>query len=453
MDYAESEWEFLQKDKIFTQVDENNINIPVQTVEIRRDDQYNIVLRLIFTYLDYNQENTLYNLKKFEFTYGNNDKIKIYCHYQKSERKTQNYVTYHIFTYLVDNVENVRTTYKEKVRKDWYLNAIPVNTFNDLFCQQTIYYEDKTKKRLTVDEDFPEDNSYKKLLLDQITINCHHTKFKRLTLQLVQQEFRPSWSNSLCVEYHNIPIEKEVERVEDILNFILGRYLVKVGTTYLDKKDKIVREIALPVTEGYNIKYFCNMPSKSIILPLIIKPYDVHEIRKKLSHIITEYVNLEYDLHHTMDLYNQSLISNPSIEIIVIDAALDSFADIMDFKGSGKIKIYTFVYSRGIATKKGRYITLGEVEDKIRDYRNNITHGKDIDNKQDLYMHNLAYRILYGRILLTYLDITKYYDLTTLTVRDIKEPIDKVEYYDRIKKLNTYTYSNSLTYYCELMKQ
>jgi hypothetical protein len=269
---------------------------------------------------------------------------------------------------------------------------------------------------------------------------------------LVDEKFEPYWSKAIAVEYHSMPTKEESEKIHSILNFIMGCYLIKIGTTKLDINNNSIGEVSYPPEEGFDVKYICHMPEKSVVLPIILEDNNPDIIIKKLSYIINTYLNLDVDLTHTLNLYNQSFVSNPKIEIIMIDAALESFAQTMGFEGLAKKKIYTFIYDIGIGTKDGDKISLGTIEDELRTMRNNITHGHLVTDKQKLFSSNIAYRVLYSRILLKFLKVNKYYDLTTGVIRPIGESIDAKKF-NRIQDvLKKEKYNSSRKYYMDLHK-
>ena len=451
MDYAESEWEDLQCLREFTDIDNTNINMPIQRISIKRDDSYNIIMDITVNDITSHEESKLKKLNNLLFKHDYM-LINISCNYRQTERFFDYYDGKYIFTYSVEKLEHKRTSYSENSRKEWFLNSVKYRSNKRLFCQKTRYNIDKTKQRLgNLEVDSLETNT--QIVYDYVTITCPGTNFGKITLQSVQDVFCPEWSSCLCVEYHNPPTQSECDKVHSILNFILGRYLIKVGTTGLDIHDNIIYETSVAPEEGFDVKGFCDMPEKSIILPLIVKTSNPDNIQKTLSHIINTYLAIKEDLTNPLHLYGQSLISNPNIEIILIGAAIESFAEVMGFKGTSKVKIYSFIYESGLAVKDGHMISIGSIEDDVRDYRNQVTHGKFIGDNQTLYTYNLVYRILFSRILLTYLKIGKYYDLTTGMIKSMTESIDAKEFKRVQRVLRKNKYNNSRKYYIELFKE
>ena len=443
-----SQWEYLQNPRKFEDIDNTNLNIHIDFLTIYRDEQYNIKMEITVSDITPKEEQKLKRLSTliFKHDYKLN---KVYCHYKQTERFYDYYLGKYIFTYNVSEYIHNHSTYNKSRYIDWFLNNIKYSSNKNLFCQYSEYNNNKLIKRYdrTVNKNIGQNA---RLALDHITISCPGTNFKKFTLQYVNDSFQPKWSNSVAVEYHHKPSEAEQEKIHSILNFILGRKLIKVGTTTLDYNNNIVDEKSISPEEGFDVKYICDLPEKSIILPLIVKPNNPELIIRKLSSIINNYLSLDEDLSSTLNLYNQSLISNPNLEIIVLDASIESFAQSMGFAGTAKIRIYSFIYSRGIGTKDGDIINLGDVEDNLRNIRNNVTHGMIIKDKNHLYLSNLAYRVLYGRILCTFLKVNKYYDLTTGKIRNIDESIDKNEYEKISNIMKKHKYDNSRKFYMDL---
>ena len=445
-----TQWEYLQNLREFEDITNTNLNIHIELLKIYRDEQYNIKMEITVSDITPKEENKLKNLSIliFKHEYKLN---RIYCTYKQTEKFYDYYLGKYIFTYDVSEYVHNHSTYNKSRYIDWFLNNIKYTSNKNLFCQYSKYKNEKLVKRYDgkVDKKL---QSNSRLSLDHITISCPGTKFKKITIQSVADSFQPSWSNSLAIEYHYKPTDVERNKIHSILNFILGRYLIKIGTTTLDYNDNIVDERTFSPDEGFDVKHICNLPEKSILLPLIVNPNNPDSIIKKMTQIINNYLSVDEDLSHTLNLYNQSLISNPNLEIIVLDASIESFAQQLGFAGTAKIRIYSFIYSRGIGQKDGDMISLGDVEDNLRNIRNNVTHGMIIEDKNMLYMSNLAYRVLYGRILCTFLKVNKYYDLTTGKIRDINESIKKDDY-DKVNSImRKHEYTNSRKYYMDLFQ-
>ncbi len=446
MEYIESEWEFLQNPKRFKKVVNTNVNVDIADILIQRDNQYNIIMKLNVDSFTKKDEKKLKKLSTFIFK----DKYilhKIECSFKtKKASKIDSSKT--IFIYKVYRIERKKTTYSASKKIDWFLNSVKYKSNNRLFCQHSRYVDGRRLYPNHISEDSP----FTKEDLNRITISCPKTKFRKITIRLVDEKFEPYWSKAIAVEYHSMPTKEESEKIHSILNFIMGCYLIKIGTTKLDINNNSIGEVSYPPEEGFDVKYICHMPEKSVVLPIILEDNNPDIIIKKLSYIINTYLNLDVDLTHTLNLYNQSFVSNPKIEIIMIDAALESFAQTMGFEGLAKKKIYTFIYDIGIGTKDGDKISLGTIEDELRTMRNNITHGHLVTDKQKLFSSNIAYRVLYSRILLKFLKVNKYYDLTTGVIRPIGESIDAKKF-NRIQDvLKKEKYNSSRKYYMDLHK-
>ncbi len=446
MEYIESEWEYLQNPKEFSNVRSTNVNVDIENILIQRENQYKIVMQLTVENLTKKDMKKLRKLSTFIFK----DKFilhRIECSFKTTQDFGKSYPNKRILIYNVYRVERKKTTYSPAKKIDWFLNSIKYQSNRRLFCQHSQHNNSPSYSSRNSKDDI---NS--KEPLNKITVACPKTKFRKITIRLINKKYQPFWSDAIAVEYAAMPTAEEAEKIHLILNFIFGCYLIKIGTTNLDINGNAISEVSVPPEEGFDVKYICHMPEKSIILPIILEVNKPDVIIKKLSYIINTYLNLDVDLSHSLNLYTQSLISNPNIEIIMLDAALESFAQTMGFEGLAKKKIYTFIYDCGIGTKEDGIITLGTIEDDLRTMRNNITHGQLVTDKQELYYCNLAYRVLYGRILLKFLKVNKYYDLTTGVIRPIGESIDPKKFYRIQAILKKEKYSSSRKYYMDLHK-
>ncbi|MBO7719410.1 MAG: hypothetical protein J6S29_04565 [Methanosphaera sp.] len=446
MEYFESEWEYLQNPKEFANIKNTNVNVEIDNILIQRENQYKIVMQLTVYNLTKKDMKKLKKLSTFIFK----DKFilhRIECSYKTTQKLSSDYPNKHVLIYNVYRIERKKTTYSPAKKIDWFLNSIKYQSNRRLFCQQSEHKHSPSYSGKNQNSKIGSNKSF-----DKITVSCPKTKFRRITIRLVDDKYQPFWSDAIAVEYAAMPTKEESEKIHLILNFIFGCYLIKIGTTNLDINNKAISEVSVPPEEGFDVKYICHMPEKSIILPIILEVNEADIIIKKISYIINTYLNLDVDLNHSLNLYTQSLISNPNIEIIMLDAALESFAQTMGFEGLAKKKIYSFIYDCGIGTKEDGIITLGTIEDDLRTMRNNITHGQLVTDKQELYYSNLAYRVLYGRILLKFLKINKYYDLTTGVIRPIGQSIDAKKFYRIQAILKKEKYSSSRKYYMDLHK-
>lgn len=446
MEYFESEWEYLQNPKEFSNVKNTNVHVDIENILIQRENQYKIVMQLTVENISRKDMKKLRKLSTFIFK----DKFvlhKIECSYKTSQQFGNSYPNKRMLIYNVYRMERKKTTYAPAKKIDWFLNSIKYQSNRRLFCQHTEHDNTPVNSSDKYKNEF-----YSKEALNKITVSCPKTKFRKITIRLIDDTYRPFWSDAIAVEYAAMPTVEESEKIHLILNFIFGCYLIKIGTTNLDINNKAISEVSIPPEEGFDVKYICHMPEKSVVLPIILEVNKADVIIKKIGYIINTYLNLDVDLNHSLNLYTQSLISNPNIEIIMIDAALESFAQTMGFEGLAKKKIYSFIYSCGIGTKEDGIITLGSIEDDLRTMRNNITHGHLVTDKQELYYSNLAYRVLYGRILLKFLKVNKYYDLTTGVIRPIGESIDAKTFYRIQAILKKEKYSSSRKYYMDLHK-
>ena len=70
MEYIESEWEYLQNPKEFSNVRSTNVNVDIENILIQRENQYKIVMQLTVENL------TKKDMKKLRNSYL---RISLYC--------------------------------------------------------------------------------------------------------------------------------------------------------------------------------------------------------------------------------------------------------------------------------------------------------------------------------------------------------------------------------------
>ena len=265
------EWEFLQEEKnLITFEITNDISIySIKSCYLKRGENFEIILDIVCE-LD-NRNSQFYNETwTAEFVFENYREIIKLTHCRVKEKSVS--VGPNDGYHLIFHVDTVEVFYKHHdfedetcYIKEWYLNSIHDNL---VFTRPTRYNvaSSYTKVRdnspcddISFTEESPQDSSRDHLFLELNDFN--------VILQKVPDEFGPDWSKNLGIEYHkeyNIPSADIRKKVSQIVSFLLGRNLIKVGETYYDSKWNIVGNIAISsnVSSRLNLKTISNYVSR-----------------------------------------------------------------------------------------------------------------------------------------------------------------------------------------------
>lgn len=475
------EWEFLEKEiKISsTQIIKFTSNIKlncIKNINIKRNENYEIQLYI-----------------KGEDNFHNNNEIKKIKNNINIQIETQKYTfklescmftggnrhygeeNYYEINFIVNNLEVITKSNEPTYYiKEWYINS----TSNGLFYRRgTKFNIEKTyikereiykNKIINIKEKSLPDSR-----LDSLFIELKEYNF---IIEKVPEIFNPKWSKNMSIEYqNNIPSVEIRQKITEILSFIMGRYLIKIGETYYDKNWNSIKYISKDpsISLKTNLKTICESHDLKAI-----DFYRGYDLEKVISQIINNYIlEKEIDLSH---IINQLLISTTlplEAEIIMIGATLDELTkrwfDSKKSESEGLIlkkeEYYTLIdnelaimkeklkeYPEAYAKIENAYnysgwkkvdlfleelnIEIGKSEAKARYYRNIPAHGQEISTEKIIKMHYLTdiYRTLLNRIILKILNFNLYYDLTSGRLLDINEKLSEKEFKENFKEIEEY---------------
>ena len=477
------EWEFIQEDIELIKDYEISSNIDLTGVSsciIKRNEKYDLILDVEGSFVINSKElNVKYDVIYFVFE-NNDEKITAnFCVFNKQRISVENGVGFHQF--LQFKVYNIEREYKNKdfdslsKVKEWYLNGPSESV---MFARKTLYFNDFPFKV----HEFEKDNyeiieSVNGVSYNHSLIQLDNCKF---VLEKVN-DFGPKWSNNLGIEYQNqfnIPSSEIRQKIKEILSFSLGKNLIKIGETYYDENNNILKEISfLPnISPKIDIKRLCSsyeVPAISFYGDFIDEFY----FENQLSKIINAYLNeTELNLSHILEYLYVSTGFPTESEIIMIGGCLDELAE-MWFNSSktcsngelikeekycelmndelpiikDKLKCYLDVYEN---IKKSYEITgyqkvkkfldeigleQGRAEKKARGHRNISAHGHvmPIETRLKMVYTTDIYRTFINRIILRLLNQDIYFDLTSFTELPITEKLPNKDFkcnYKEIKK-------------------
>ncbi|MFC7677512.1 hypothetical protein [Paenibacillus sp. GCM10028914] len=302
------EWEGLQEQYEFKKayIPEKSINI--NKITISRDEEYNIKG---FIYGDNNPDFHSNDAKgmagqrinPLEITGSGKHGIQQFnlrhCYIggvstsHKLERDEQ-YTTQYQAELRVFEVEKKTSTESEaNSLTEWFLNG-PNQDF--LFCRSTerVYSE---KYHLERSELKNKEINGESVSHDRDYLLVELTDFKFI-IQQVPKELGPKWSNNIGIEYRKefgrIPNESEREGISEIVSFIFGKHLLKVGYTEYDENGYLLKQISQNPW-GNNVVSKCR---NSGSYPIKIDNYDSWgRAETLLSELVPKYLEYREELN------------------------------------------------------------------------------------------------------------------------------------------------------------
>lgn len=479
------EWEFLQDELDLITFEITN-DVPLYSIKsctLKRGENFEIILDIS---CEFDSRNSEFHDETWisEFVFENcRDIIKVtHCRVKRKMIHVGPISEYH----FIFNADAVEILYKDQSLesevcyiKEWYLNSI----HDDLvFTRPTKYnvIREYTKVRdnspcadVSFIEEYPPNSSRDHLFLEL-------NDFK-VVLQKVPDNFGPEWSNNLGIEYHheyNIPSSDVRKKVSQIVSFLLGRNLIKVGETYYDSQWNIVGNLAISsnVSSRLNLKTISNyrdLPAISYYGGFL----DLFNWEMQAEDIINAYLNYDLDLSQIIDNLLISMCVPTEAEIMMIGGCLDEIskkwfgsdkskskgkiieanefnqiisseleiikeklADYPEVYGnieraynvSGRKKVDLFLEELGVK--------IGKSEQKARDYRNIPAHGQEMSGKTRFKMVYVTdvYRSFVNRVILKLLGFHSYYDLTSAEMKLVNEKISEKDFEENIKEFERF---------------
>lgn len=483
------EWEFLQDEKnlLESYSIRSNYNLRnVSSCRLLRDDEYNIILNVTAYSMD--DFDRIGELVTFIF---DNEISEITIKGISQNNELHYYRNKGFKTNIEFKINNVKIIYKNNLNKEVsYIKEYYLNGISDklLFSRFTKYFDEGENLKVReseIDKLNKTNNKMFKTHRDHLLLTLKNFSF---IIQSVE-DLGPEWSNNLSIEYQkdlNIPSCNIRQKNKEILSFLLGKHLIKVGESYFDKDYNIIKEISIPpqISKRTNLKNACKRREVPSIPPHDIP--ELHSYEKELSRVIEKYLSEEeIELSNILEHMTSSTTIPTESEIIVIGGCLDELADnwfeSKKSKTSGKLiektefdelmkdifptikkqlKSHPDVYKNiensykisGYKKVKNFLdelkITQGKAEEKARGYRNLAAHGYEITDEQKIKMVYLTdvYRTFLNRIILKILNYETYFDLTTFNIMQIEDNLPDTDFKKQYKEIETF-YRDIIEYY------
>lgn len=481
--YENIEWEILkyplaESVQGFYRLLDNEINI--LSVSFERNEEYDIIGKFngIISTEDKDK------LEKYNDINFNNIFIieseydKITFKYERTirvERIGQNYT----ITFYVTNLEKeVNSPPQTSWISEWYLNG-PRMKFNRI----TEYTKDEkyTKKRLVGFQSILEQNfnfPENVMSTQKNYLYIQPKKCPDFIISKTPSELHPKWSNNISIEFYEkfgFPDDKTKQIIFEILSFIFGRYLIKIGESGYDENGYCIFEksISPDIPFSIDIEHVCN--------DYDLQPIDYNDskkdksqIEKDISLLIDEYINSDIDYSNVFSYLRNSILLPQQSEIVLLGGALDYLItqlrkkyDINDEYLSEdefneivgeeleeinkKLSEYPKLLNslNNSYKKKGTSnfdevfntlnLNIGELENHAIRYRHIPAHGQKMKQKtKDKFPILVAvYRTLLNRCILKSLNYNDdYYDVVSNCNRSIEESIPEENFNRILEELN-----------------
>lgn len=481
--YEDIEWEMLKHPLEFYVNDSYNLTeneINIIKVSFERNEEYDIIGKFDgsisieeidklekYNDIDFNKIFTIESdYEKITFKYER----RIYI-----EKVGQNYT----ITFYVTNLEKeVSSPQETSWISEWYLNG-PHMRFNRV--TEYVNNEEYTKKRMIgfkpiIEQKFDFQKNVMSTIKNYLYISPENCS--QFIISKVPSEFNPKWSNNISIEYYDkfgFPDDKSKQIILEILSFIFGRYLIKVGESRFDENGYCISEksISPDIPFLINIKHICNDYDRP---PIDYKDSqkDKHQIEKDISLLIDEFSNSNVDYNNVFNYLRNSSLVPPQSEIVLLGGALDYLMDqlmkeydiIDEYLSEEEFNNLVGDELDKINEKLGDYqkllnnlnksykkkgtgkfdevfnklnLEMGEIEEDAIGYRHIPAHGHRMKQKtmNKFPIQVAIYRTILNRCILKSLNYNDdYYDIISNCNRPIEESIPKKYFNKVLEELN-----------------
>lgn len=242
---------------------------------------------------------------------------------------------------MLHSEEQIEETEIDRIH-EWYLGGI--NRFSWARSTKRVLKRVFQRSRVTVDEEIDfEPIETRSSSRDYLLAKCRDFSF---IVAKVPDKYKPSWSCNISIEYRTsfgrIPTKEERQGIQEIVSFILGHQLLKIGETYyknnLDKSLNFkLQKFSSPW--GDNVISRCQ---KTGLPPVDIRGYrDGNKLEKLLNSICTEYLakREKLQLGQILWKYWMAKYSVLGINLPILSSAIESLASKI-IKENPNIKLY-----------------------------------------------------------------------------------------------------------------
>ncbi len=476
--YENIEWEMLKNPldvtaKGFYNLIDNEINI--LTITFERNEKYDIIGKFIgIIPIDEKDKLEKFNNTEFNKIFTiESEYDNITFKYERTIRVERIGLNYTITFYVTEIEREVNSPPETSWISEWYLNG-PNMKFNRV--TEYVKNEEYTKKRLIgmapiIEQDFNFPENIKSTLKNYLCImpeNCPN-----FIISETPSEFNPNWSNKISIEYYGnfgFPDDKSKQIIFEILSFIFGRHLIKIGESRFDENGYCTFEksVSPDIPFLIDIKHVCSDYDRPPI-DYNNSQKDKYQIEKDIALLVDEYINSNVDYNNVFNYLRNSILLPPQSEIVLLGGALDylisqlrtkydindEYLPVEEFEKligdeleniNEKLSKYPKLLNNlnNSYKKKGTSnfdevfnkldLEIGEIEDNAIRYRHIPAHGQKMKQKTKIKFPILVavYRTLLNRCILKSLNYNDdYFDVVTQGNRPINESIPE-ENFDKL---------------------
>ncbi|MCT4562377.1 MAG: hypothetical protein N4A41_13490 [Crocinitomicaceae bacterium] len=149
-------------------------------------------------------------------------------------------------------------------------------------------------------------------------------------VQMVDNGFLPDWANGIQIEYRTdfkkIPSELEREAISEIVSFVLGTHLLKIGESHIDASNNVLYRKSMNPW-GDNVISKC---SSSASPPISLNDHeDRDKIERVLKKLVPKYLELRENLGFKDVLWKYWIANELAIgtNLPILSSALESLAE------------------------------------------------------------------------------------------------------------------------------
>ena len=275
---------------------------------------------------------------------------------------------------------------------------------------------------------------------------------KCFTIQDVPDNYGPSWSQNVSIEYKNewwMPSLEERIKINEIVSFLIGRQLISIGYTKYDKKGRTIEDYVNnpQISEGIHIRELCKKKFKMSPVNTIEGNRWANHLSVYFKQLIPNYLALrdELNFNEVLNRYWLSKAIPKEAEIIVLAAGLEllikswykskksktkgvylpkkefdnklkiglklienELDGILSLNPEFKDKIFNTVKNSFVMAPSQRNknffteigLNIGDIEEEAIIYRNKPVHGDILEDYDKMLKMTLAYLTLVNRTIL-----------------------------------------------------
>lgn len=250
---------------------------------------------------------------------------------------------------------------------EWFLTG----RTNLLFPRSTKRVKEETHTKYRDSVDKIDDNS-EKIVLNKVHGSSRDyflidTQVVKCIVQLTPKSFLPDWANGFSIEYRQefgIPDDTTKSAVSEIVGFVIGIQLLKIGSTEYDNQDHVLKKFANDPW-GDNIIAKCDT---SALAPVKFSiSGDWLKIEQVINEILPNYIKLREPLNLSDILWKYWIARDLAIgtNLPILSSALESLAELYIKHVGLEVK-----YSESEKSNYKKLVEpeIAELEKKLKDF-------------------------------------------------------------------------------------